>query len=143
MCVLLSHIRFFVTPWTVAHQAPLSMRILHARILEWVDMPSSRVSSQPKNKPRSPALQADSLPSEPPGKPKNTGVCSLSLLQGISLTQKLNQGVLHCRQILYQLGYQGSPHIMYRETLIRKTEDFRSEITYARMIQNIFQVLKE
>ena len=32
-------------------------------------------------KPKSPALQADSLPAEPPGKPKNTGVGSLSLLQ--------------------------------------------------------------
>ena len=34
---------------------------------------------------------------------------SLSLLQGIFLTQELNQGLLHCRQILYQLSYQGSP----------------------------------
>ena len=40
----------------------------------------------PGIEPRSPALQADSLPSEPPGKPKNTGVGSLSLLQGIFLT---------------------------------------------------------
>ena len=39
--------------------------------------------------PRSPALQADSLPSEPPGKPKNTGVGSLSLLQGIFLTLEI------------------------------------------------------
>ena len=46
---------------------------------------------------------------EPPGKPVNTGVGSLSLLQGIFLTQELNQGLLHCRQILYQLSYQGSP----------------------------------
>ena len=36
----------------------------------------------PGTKPRSPALQVDSLPSEPPGKPKNTEVVSLSLLQG-------------------------------------------------------------
>ena len=35
----------FATPWTVAHQAPLSVGILQARILEWVSMPSSRVSS--------------------------------------------------------------------------------------------------
>ena len=54
-------------------------------------------------------LQADSLPSEPPGKPKNTGVGSLSLLQWIFPTQELNQGLLHCRQILYWLSYQGSP----------------------------------
>ena len=34
-------------PRTVAHQAPLSVGILQARILQWVAMPSSRVSSQP------------------------------------------------------------------------------------------------
>ncbi|KAB0350400.1 hypothetical protein FD754_015257 [Muntiacus muntjak] len=44
--------------------------ILQARILEWVAFPFSRGSSQPGIKPRSPALQVDSLPSEPPGKPK-------------------------------------------------------------------------
>ena len=38
----------------------------------------------------------DSLSSEPPGKTKFTGVGSVSLLQGISLTQELNQGLLHC-----------------------------------------------
>ena len=69
-------------------------------------MPSSRRSSQP----RSPTLQVGSLLSEPPGKPKNTGVGSLSLLQGIFLTQEHNGGPLHCRQILYQLIYQGSPN---------------------------------
>ena len=59
----------------------------------------------------SPALQADSLPpSVLPGKPENTGVGTfLSLLQGIFLTQESNQHLLHCRQILYQLSYQGSP----------------------------------
>ena len=67
--------------------------ILQARILEWIAFPSSRGSSQP----RSPALQADSLPAEPQGKPKNTGVGSLSLLQRIFPTQELNQGLLHCR----------------------------------------------
>ena len=58
---------------------------------------------------RSPTLQVDSLLTEQPGKPKNTGVGSLSLLQGIFPTQELNQGFLHCRRILYQLSYQGSP----------------------------------
>ena len=50
----------------------------------------------------------DSLPAEPPAKPNNTGLGSLSLLQRIFPTQELNQGLLHCRQILYQLSYQGS-----------------------------------
>ena len=54
-------------------------------------------------------MQADSLPAESQGKPKNTGVGSLSLLQGISQAQEWNQGLLHCRQIVYQLSYQGSP----------------------------------
>ena len=56
-----------------------------------------------------PTLQADSLPAEPQGKPKNTGVGSLSLLQGIFLTQESNRRLLHCRWILYQLSYQVSP----------------------------------
>ena len=60
-------------------------------------------------KPRSPALHVDSLPAELQEKPKNTGVGSLSLLQWIILTQESNQGLLHCRGILYQLRYQGSP----------------------------------
>ena len=44
--------------------------ILQASILEWVAVPFSRVSSYPRIKPRSSALQADSLPSESPGKSK-------------------------------------------------------------------------
>ena len=57
---------------------------------EWVAFPFSMDLPNPGIKPRSPTLQADSLPVEPPGKPKNTGVGSLSLLQQILLIQKLN-----------------------------------------------------
>ena len=57
--------------------------VLQARIMEWVAFPFSRGSSHPGTEPRSPSLQADSLPDEPQGKPKNTRVGSLSLLQGI------------------------------------------------------------
>ena len=73
---LLSCVRLFATPWAVAHQAPLSMGILQARILECIVMPSFRGSSQPRVKPRPPTLQADALPSDPAGKHKNTGVGS-------------------------------------------------------------------
>ena len=38
------------TPWTVAHQAPLSMGILQAKVLEWVTISSSRGSSQPRER---------------------------------------------------------------------------------------------
>ena len=83
--------------------------ILQARILEWEAFPTSPGDlPNPRNKPRSPALQVDSLPAEPQGKPKNIGVVSLSLLQEIFLTQELNWGLLHGRWILYQLSYQGS-----------------------------------
>ena len=79
-------------------------------MVESVAMESAAVpSSRGFFEPRSPTLQVDSLSSESPGKPKNTGVGSLSLLQGIFLTQESNWGLLHCRWILYQLSYQGSP----------------------------------
>ena len=82
--------------------------ILQARILEWrilKPFPSPGDLPNPGIKPRSPALQADSLPEESPGKPKNTGVGSLSLLQGIFLIQESNWGLLPCRRILCQLSY--------------------------------------
>ena len=64
----------------------------------------------PGIEPRSPALQVDSLPSDPPGKPKNTGVGSLSFLQ-IFPTQESNWGFLLCWWILHQLSCQRSPTV--------------------------------
>ena len=52
--------------------------ILQARILEWVPFLSPEDLPNPGIDPRSPTLQASSLPAEPQGKPKNTGVGSLS-----------------------------------------------------------------
>ena len=102
-------------------------------------MPSSRGSSWLRVEPTSsvsPALQAGSLPTEPSGNPseshcvmsdslwpyglyspwnsldQNTGVGSLSLLQGIFPTQRSNPGLPHCRWILYHLSHQGSPRIL-------------------------------
>ena len=69
--------------------------------------PSAGDLPNPGINPRSPTMQAGSLPAEPPGKPENTGVDSLSLLQGIFPSWELNLGLLHCRWILYQLSYQG------------------------------------
>ena len=54
------------TSWTVAHQAPLSMGILQARILEWVAMSSSRGSSQSRDRTQVSKWQADSLLSKTP-----------------------------------------------------------------------------
>ena len=72
----LSHVWCFMTPWTVAQQAPLS--------------------NSPGNK---------------------TGMGSHSLLQGIFLTQGSNLSLLHCRQILYCLSYQGSPTFLLPSSL--------------------------
>ena len=82
--------------------------IVQARIMEWVAFPFSRGSWI---KPRSPTVWMDSLPAEPQGKPKNTGVGGLSLFQRIFLTEELNRGLLLCRRLLFQLSYQGNPKI--------------------------------
>ena len=83
---------------------------LFARILEWVAFPFSKGSSWPRDQTQVYLhCKADALPVEPQGKPKNTVVGSLSLLQGIFPSQESNQGLLHFRQVLYQLSYKGSP----------------------------------
>ena len=94
----------FATPWAIPHG------MLQARIRGWVAVAFSRgIFPTPGIKPRPPVLQADSLPAEPPGKPKNTGVGSLSLLQQIFPTQESNQGLLRCRWILYPSELSGKP----------------------------------
>ena len=78
-CSVLSN--SFVTPWTVAHQAPLSMGFSRQEYWSGLPCPPPANLPNPGIEPRSPTLQMNSLLSEPPGKPKNTGVGSLSLLQ--------------------------------------------------------------
>ena len=109
-----------MTPWTVACQAPLSMGILQQEYWSGLPCPPPGNLPNPGIKLRSPTLQAYSLPSEPPGKPMNVGVGSLSLLQGIFLTQESNWGLLQCRQIFCQLSYQGSPFLtLHRAKLLK------------------------
>ena len=82
VCWLLSCARLFATPWTVAHQASLFMGF--SRQEYWSGLPCHPPGDllSPGIKPASPALQADSLPSEPPGNPymllKKVKVKSLS-----------------------------------------------------------------
>ena len=76
----LSHVQLFAIPWTVVYQASLSMGFSRQEYWSGLPFPSPGDLPDPRIEPRSPALQADALPSEPPGK-----------------------------QILYQLSYQGSP----------------------------------
>ena len=100
----LSHVQLFATPWNIR-----SMEFSRPEYRSGLPFPSPGNLPNSGIKPRSPALQADSLPSEPQGKSKNTGVGSLSLLQQIFPTQELNWGLLHCRWSLYQLSYVGNP----------------------------------
>ena len=78
-CQSLSRVRLFVTPWIVARQAPLSLGILQARRLEWVAMPFSRGSSQPRDRTQVSCMQAGSLPSEPQGSPVYAQLLSVLL----------------------------------------------------------------
>ena len=99
--------------------SPLSIQDINYSLMMWgaVFFFKSRICLEP----RSPALQADSLPAEPQGKPENTAVGNLSLLQRIFLTQESNQGLLHCRWILYRLIFQGSPQMKVQESSFCKT----------------------
>ena len=63
-------------------------------------------------------------PWDSPG--NNTGVGSLSLLQGISPTRESNLGLLHCRQILSRLSHQGSPCVNYTSNSFLKTKNITS-----------------
>ena len=74
MCAL-NHVSPFVTPWTVALQVPLSMGF--SRQEYWSGLPCLPPGDLPNPGvvPMSPALQADCLPSEPPGKPSSSSRC--------------------------------------------------------------------
>ena len=101
---MLSRVQLFATPWTMQ-----SMEFSRPEYRSGSPFPFPGDLPNPGIKPSSPALQVDSLPAEPQGKPKNIGEGSLSLLQQIFPTQKSNWGLLRCRWILYKLSYQGSP----------------------------------
>ena len=64
----LSRVRLFATPWTVAYQAPPSMGFSRQECWSGLPFPSPGDVPDPGIEPGSPALQADALPSEPPGK---------------------------------------------------------------------------
>ena len=140
-CVLshFSHVWLCVTPWTVAQQAPLPMGFSRQEYWQGLSCLPSRGSYQPRDQTHvshvfcigrpvlyhwhhlgSPyntwkwkSLLCLTLysPWNSPG--QNTRVGSLSLLQGIFPNQGLNPGLLHCRQILYQLSQKGSSYNTY------------------------------
>ena len=64
----LSPVRLFATPWAVAYKAPLSMEFSRQEYWSGLPYPSPGDLPDPGIEPGSPTLQADALPSEPPGK---------------------------------------------------------------------------
>ena len=100
----LSRVRLLVTPWTTAYQTPPSMGFSrqgsYQRLL-WVKVTQLCLTLQPHG-----------LYSSWNSPGQNTGVGSLSLLQGIFPTQGSNPGLLHCRWILYQLSHKVSPRML-------------------------------
>ena len=87
----LSHVRLFATPWTIAHQAPMSMGFSRQEYRSGLPFPSPGDLLNPGIKPGSPTLQADSLPSVPPGKPRK----DISYFQIRSLEKKETRKT-HC-----------------------------------------------
>ena len=65
----LSRVRLFASPWTVDYEAPPSKEFSRQEYWNGLPFPSPGDLPNPGVEPRSPALQADTLPSEPPGKP--------------------------------------------------------------------------
>ena len=82
----LSHVRLFVTPQTVAHQAPLSMGFSRQEYWSRLPFPSPGDLPNLGIEPGSPASQADALPSEPPWKPTLIYLKQAFFLQNSSFT---------------------------------------------------------
>ena len=83
-------IRLFATPWTVAHQAPLSMGFSRQDYWSGLRFHSPGDLPDPGIEPGSPALRADALPSDPPGKPKKHGNPSAKEHPNVSLLTALD-----------------------------------------------------
>ena len=78
-----SRVRLFATPWTVAYQVPPSMGFSRQECWSGLPFPSPGDLPDPGIEPVSPALQADALPSEPPGKPLRTHMHGSLLIKAV------------------------------------------------------------
>ena len=96
----LSPIWLFVTPWTVAYQAPQSMEFSRQEYWSGLPFPCPGDLSDPGIEPGSPALQADALPSEPPGKLVSVLGLVLFLLFSQCLLWGLFSHITVCHQII-------------------------------------------
>ena len=79
----LSRVQLFVTPWTAAHQAPQSMGFSRQEYWSGLPFPSPGDLPDPGIEPGSPALEADALTSEPPGKPIHIYIYAYTYIERI------------------------------------------------------------
>ena len=106
MCQQISCVRIFATPSTVTSQAPLSIKFSRQEYWNGQPFPSPEDLPDPEIEPISPALQADSLPSEPPGKPQLLLlICILILYLTILLNYCLYQFTVGCFSYHFQVYY--------------------------------------
>ena len=136
----------FATPWTVDCQAPLSMGILQARILEWVAMPSSREPSQYRDQTQVSHIAGRFLTVWATRKPKNTGVDSLSLFQGILLTQEWNWSSPALQADSLPAELPGKPLAEHRKLKMKRQPTewekiFVNSVTNKRVISKIYKQL--
>ena len=97
VCQSLSCVRLFATPWTVACQAPLSMGFFREEYWSGLPFPSPGDPPNPGIKPGSSRSQAESLPSEPTGKPNNVYVSLLfsQIISPFPSTESKNLSFVH------------------------------------------------
>ena len=106
----LSHVQLFATPWTVAHRAPLSMKFSRQEYWSGLPYPPPGDLPDPGTKPRSPALQADSLPSKTSGKPMLTA-CNPLFEKCITTSSSSLSFVTteHSNHVCLNKGWRGGP----------------------------------
>ena len=106
---LLSHVWLFATPWTVACQAPLSMEFSRPEYWSGLPFPSPADLPNLRVEPRSPALQVNSLPSEPPGKSPTKNI--QSLVSSVSQPGNPFQGLHLCLSLSHMHTQNHAKHI--------------------------------
>ena len=97
----LSHVQLFATPWTVAYQASPSMGFSRQEYWSGLPFPSPGDLPDPGIEPRSPALEADALTSEPPGK----SLIQDSFLKCLKMLMNGLHGIKHVKQLFEELPW--------------------------------------
>ena len=135
---LLSHVWGFVAPWTVACLTPLSMGLSQARLLQWVPISSSRVSSQPNDQTSVSYVTCIGFTIETPGKPR-TPIISPILKMRLPRLLEVNWVAqyhrdlhmrikAHCR---FHSAWCSYLYLNYRNQVIEKCYDFVTPVWFA------------